>query len=277
MPGVSEDQVKLPISNYPLGQIIRHESSPDVRFRVKSYNVDDTTGEIKTVVIQIIGGGLNRGEATVDADNQTYVAVGNKLRGRMRARAAIAKRAAAQPPAAVTTEPKKPQPRTVDRSQAPKATKETAPKPPKAPKPAKGMGTKSKGKHYRSKPSVPITDLKLDPRNPFDHGSRIHAYFQAMLDNKGRASYGQMVTRCLELTEAYGVTDDNEDLIRRDLNNQTHQWQKGKWGLTVSRDDSKCQKGKGGRLAKGEHDRVVFACTMVGDKPYAEHVASKRR
>ena len=275
MPDVSEAQVRLPISNYPIGTIISHHGVPDIRWRVIKHHRELEGGPITKVDIQKIGGDLNRGTVTLNADNDAYVAIGGRLRGRMRQRAMQQRRAAATPPEtdAATTTQGKPRIKPVTKAVTPAAKK---PKDKDAVRAAKPTGSRSKGVHARGKPTVPITSLKLDHRNPFDHGSRIHAYFQAFLEGKGKTTYGQMVACCLELGEKFGV-EDSEEAIRRDLNNQTHQWRDGKWGLKVTRDDSKCQKGKGGRLAKGEHDNVVFTCVDVEGHPWDEHLASHRR
>ena len=119
---------------------------------------------------------------------------------------------------------------------------------------------KKSGTKGRSLPTVPLESLKLDRRNPFEYHTRIHAYFQAILDGKGAATVDQMEAKCVELNATYGITDTAD--IRHDLNNQTAAWRKGKWGLTVGRD------------AK---DRMKFRCTAVRGVPWGEAVGNKRR
>lgn len=275
-----EGQVRLPASNYPDGTIICHYAAPEAKWRVIKHNRSTEDDSIITVEIQKIGGELNRGTATIAADCTSYIAVGGRLRGRMRTRAAMQRRAAATPPdtEAITPDteaitPKKPEIIPVNWPSPP--ANKTAKKKIPANKPST-VGPRSKGEHKRGKPTVPITSLKLDPRNPFGYGSRIHAYFQAFLNGGGKTTYGQMVSSCVALSERIGVEDD-EVAIRRDLNNQTHQWQDGKWGLRITRDNSVCQKGPSGRLAKGEHDKVIFTCVEVEGHTWDEHIASHRR
>jgi hypothetical protein len=272
----TDGQIRLPVSNYPVGTIVCHYAGPDIRWRLLKHNRDEEDGPIKTVTLQRVGGEFNRGVAIVDADCDSYLAVGGRLRGRMRQRAMQQRRAAATPPNEDVVNPKKAEARPISRAK--RADKPAKPTPKAAVEPTntKIFGPRSKGVHSRTKASVPITSLKLDPRNPFGHGSRIHAYFKALLDGNGRATYGQMVAECLSCCEEWGV-EDTEKGIRRDLNNQTHQWQKGKWGLLVTRDDSRCQRGRSGRLAKGEHDKVVFTCVAVDGHSWDEHLASHRR
>jgi hypothetical protein len=272
MPIENEDQIRLPISNYPVGTIICHHASEDVRWRVVKHLRDVDDGPIVNVKIQRIGGDLNRGVATVDPDCENYLAVGGRMRGRMRTRELA--RSRAQKSSVINIDVAKA--KKDNDGGKPRKTTKAAKKgeaSPVAKRAAGKSGTKSKGKHFRGKPKVPITDLKLDGRNPFDYGSRIHGYYQALLDDDGTTTYGRMVETCVELSQTFGISD-TEAAIRRDLNNQTHQWQDGKWGLLVSRDDSNCRKGKSGRLAKGEHDKVIFSCIEVEGVPWKEHVAS---
>lgn len=102
--------------------------------------------------------------------------------------------------------------------------------------------------------------------NPYPANSRLHAYLSAFVAGDGRATYRGMVRRCLDMMRRADVEDD-ELRIRRDLNNQTFQWERGRWGLTVTKDDTMCLRVRSGRLVRGEHDRVRFTCTMVGDTP----------
>ena len=102
-----------------------------------------------------------------------------------------------------------------------------------------------------------------DPRNPFDPKSRVHAYFQALLDGNGRATYAEMVERCHEFR-----TDDDVMTIRRDLNNQMHSWGQGRWGITVITDDSAMRRASGER-ARGCLDRMLLTCTEVNGVPWA--------
>ena len=133
--------------------------------------------------------------------------------------------------------------------------------PPKAVKVApKGKAPKATASKGRSLPTVPLASLKLDRRNPFGYETRIHAYFQAILDGKGAATVDQMEAKCIELNATYGITDAAN--IRHDLNNQTAAWRKGKWGLTVGRD---------------AQDRMKFRCTAVKGVTWAEAVGSRRK
>lgn len=119
---------------------------------------------------------------------------------------------------------------------------------------------KSKGKRVRGEPTVPVEKLALDRRNPFAYGGRIHAFFQAFLNGKGVATLDEMTQACLDLSEAYGITDTKE-AIRRDLLNQVWNWSQGKWGLTVTRDPEV---------------RSRYTCIRVQGEPWKTAVGRKR-
>jgi len=118
-------------------------------------------------------------------------------------------------------------------------------------------------------PTRIISPSEVDPRNPFSPDFRMHGYFQAFLDGDGTATYGDLIRRCVEMSERFVINDCIES-IRRDLNNQTWNWQRGKWGLLVTKDDSMCQKTTGGHIIKSDRDKVTFTCIEVQGRPWSD-------
>ena len=283
MPETPDGSVRLALGEYPLGTTVAHRDFPDIKWRVvKQVTGDD--GQVETVTLQRVGGKFNKTVVDASANCRQYIAESGRSLSRKLARAVQAAAAKAATTvsdpvvedAGVAVAPVVPdvKPR-VDKPKpsAPKQpVKRRAPATTKPNAKAAGGGSASQ---VRGIPTVPISEVKLDHRNPFEYKGRMHGYFQAFLDGGGKATYGDLMRSCVRLSDEFGI-QDKEKAIQRDLNNQTWNWQQGKWGLLVTKDDSMCQKTAGGHPVKGDRDRVVFTCVEVQGVPWSDAVAAKR-
>lgn len=277
MADTQDGSVRLALGEYPLGTTVAHWKFPDVKFRVLKQTMG-ADGQVETVTLQRTGGKFNRALAHHPGTCVDYIAEPGRALSRKLQRAvqnAAAKAAAV--PADAPPEGAAPTKRRTPDKQAPAKPIPPPDKPPakrrppatKVPKVKRDRGGSINQK--RGDPSRQISEVKLDPRNPFEYAGRMHGYFQAFLDGGGRATYGELMASCLSLSAEFGIVDD-EKSIQRDLNNQTWNWQRGKWGLLVTRDDSMCEKTAGGHPVKADRDRVVFTCVEVQGRPWASVV-----
>ena len=131
---------------------------------------------------------------------------------------------------------------------------------------------RSTAPHQVRSAATHIPASAIDPRNPFDVHGRMYAYFEAFLEGNGRTSFGQLLQKCLEINEQFGI-EDADTMIRRDLINQVHQWRNGHWGLTVATDDTPAKRGASGRLHCGEIDNVIYEVTHIKGKSWKKFLA----
>lgn len=275
MPDMPDGSVCLALGEYPLNTIVAHHSTPNTKWKIVSQKMGDD-GEVETVILQRMGGQLNRSSAEKLASCSDYFAEPGRNLSRKLSRAI---QAAAEKKAAAATGGAEKKATKPSSKRATKSTEGDKPKPPakrRAPATTKPRSPRSKGgSQVRGEPTIPISEVKLDPRNPFEYSGRMHGYFQAFLDGDGKATYGELMASCTSLSEQFGISD-RPDAIRRDLNNQTWNWLQGRWGLLVTRDDSMCEKTASGNPTKEYRDLVVFTCVEVQGVPWKEAVGRRR-
>ena len=276
MPEMPDGSVCLALGEYPLNTIVAHHSTPDIKWKIVSQKMGDD-GEVETVMLQRMGGQLNRSSAEKLASCSDYFADPGRNLSRRLSRAiqaASEKKAAAESTDGPEKKATKPSSKRTTKSAG--SDKQKPPVKRRAPATTKPRSPRSKGgSQVRGEPTIPISEVKLDPWNPFEYSGRMHGYFQAFLDGSGKATYGELMASCMSLAEQFGISDTKE-AIRRDLNNQTWNWLQGKWGLLVTRDDSMCEKTASGNPKKEYRDRVVFTCVEVRGVPWEEAVGRRR-